>query len=285
MEWPISLVAELASRRCIVFLGSGASAGCISIDGVTSPPNWNGFLEELKSKIPESSQTGTIDDLIAKEKYLDAAEVILNKLPPADFTHIIRTLFVQPRFSKSSIHESVLKIDPKVVVTTNYDDVYDSYCRTGMARDGYNVCKYYEDHLVTDLRSPVRLVVKAHGCVSDSSQIVLSRSQYFRARQNHGEFYRILDALFLTNTILFVGYSMSDPDIQLTLENVNISSHSSHPHYALIGDDIIPDVEDAMSKAYNLHFLKYNAGQFEQVNELIKCLADAVEQFRISNPA
>lgn len=113
MEWPISLIEELASRRCIVFLGAGASAGCLSAVDGSRPPTWGGFLENLKNRIPAPDRTETINSLIEREKYLDAAEVILNKLPAAEFTRAIRELFVQPRYEKSSIHESTLKIDHK----------------------------------------------------------------------------------------------------------------------------------------------------------------------------
>jgi hypothetical protein len=133
---------------------------------------------------------------------LDVAEVLLSGANPADFSSFVRETFVTPRFEHSAIHEAVLQIDPKVVITTNWDDVYDRYCQTGDARYGYTVCRYHEDNLVSTLRSPMRLVVKAHGCISDSSKIVLSRSQYFRARAQFPLFYRVLDSLFLTQTVL-----------------------------------------------------------------------------------
>lgn len=183
------------------------------------------------------------------------------------------------------MHEAVLDIDPKIVVTTNYDDIYDNYCRTGMAHDGYNVCKYYDQHFVNDLRSPVRLVIKAHGCVSDPSLAVLTRSQHFKARQLHGSFYQVLDALFLTHTIFFVGYNLLDPDIQLVLENSNITARSSHKHYAFISDDLHPDIEEAAANAYNIHFIKYPKGAYAEAEKHIKELAEAVTKFRISNPS
>jgi hypothetical protein len=284
VQWPVALVAELASRRCLLFLGAGASAGCLGADGVTHPPLWPKFLAALQAAAPAGTDFSTADNLLAKEKFLDAAEVLLSKLPAADFTRVVRENFVQPRFSSSAIHLSVLQIDPKIVVTTNYDDIYDTFCRTGIARDGYNICKYYEDHLVNDLRSPIRLIVKAHGCVSDPSRIVLTRSQYFRERQLHASFYNVLDALFLTNTILFVGYSLSDPDIQLVLENTAIAARSSHTHHALVEDNLQPDVETAARKAYNVHFIKYPSGHHDEAERLLGELAIAVNQFRVANP-
>ena len=76
MDWPVSLVEELASRRCIVFLGAGASAGCLSAVDRSSPPTWGVFLEDLKNRIPDPDGTETIDALIDKEKYLDAVGCI-----------------------------------------------------------------------------------------------------------------------------------------------------------------------------------------------------------------
>jgi hypothetical protein len=240
-------------------------------------------INELKAAIPAGPSLAAVDDLLAKERFLDAAEVIMGKIASADFTRIVRDKFVKPRFQNSKIHEAVLNIDPKIVVTTNYDDIYDNYCRSGTALDGYNICKYYEQHLVNDLRSPVRLIIKAHGCVSDASKIVLTRSQYFKERQEHSAFYTVLNALFLTHTILFIGYSLSDPDIQLVLENSNIAAPSSHKHYALVQDDLQPDIEQAAAKAYNIHFIKYGKGRHDEAELALIDLRDKVTRFRISN--
>ena len=284
MTWPPALVTELAARRCIIFLGAGASAACLSNDGLVRPPLWRAFLESLKGLVPVGHDITIIDSLLARERYLDAAEVILSKITQADFARILRETLVQPRFKRSKIHEAVLDIDPKIVVTTNYDDIYDAFCRTGMARDGYNVCKYYEDHLVNDLRSPVRIIVKSHGCVTDASKVVLTRSQYFQQRQHYGTFYHVLDALFVTHTIVFIGYSLSDPDIQLVLENSNIAARSSHKHYALVEDNIVPDIEAASTHAYNIHFLKFSPGNYGEAEDALFELAQLVKQSRVTNP-
>jgi hypothetical protein len=225
-----------------------------------------------------------VDALIAKEKYLDAAEVMFASVQPADFSGLIRELFVIPRYAPSNIHRAVLDIDPKVVVTTNYDDIYDTYCRSGEAEEGYNTCRYYDTHLVADLRSPVRLIVKAHGCVSDTAHMVLTRSQYFEQKQRHPSFFRVLDALFLTNTLLFVGYSLSDPDIQLLLENASIAAASVHPHYAVMPNNTPDALRASAKKAYNIEFLEYEAGNFVELDEGLKDLAAQVNAAREENP-
>ncbi len=279
MIWPKALTAELASRRCIIFLGSGASAGSLSADESKSPTTWNKFLDDLKGKMTSGDKT-TIDKFISEQRFLDAAEVILHHVPQADFSAYIREELVRPKYKPSLVHESVLEIDPKVVVTTNYDDIYDNYCRQGEAIDGYNICRYYEDHLVSDLRSPVRLILKAHGCVSNPSKIVLSRSQYFKEKQDHGNFFKVLESLFLTHTILFLGYSLSDPDIQLILENSNIAAKSAHPHYIAVGNDTDPVLKESYKRTYNLEFVEFPAGDYNALNSGISELKDEVLSYR-----
>ena len=90
MDWPLALVAELAARRCIIFLGAGASAGCVSADKSSNPPLWKNFLSKLEEAIPGGGERGTIEDLVRKERFLDAAEVILGKIQAADFARIVR---------------------------------------------------------------------------------------------------------------------------------------------------------------------------------------------------
>jgi hypothetical protein len=286
MIWPKALVTELVSRRCIVFLGSGASAGCESLDGTKRPPDWNNFLNNLMNSITDrANNEPIIRSLLTKEKYLEAAEIILELIPKADYSRYIISELETPRYIPSSIHSSVLSIDPKIVITTNYDKIYDNYCTNGSAEEGYNVAKYYEDHLASDLRSPRRIIIKAHGCVSDIGKIILTKSQYFSARQKYSNFYKILDALFIANTILFVGYSLNDPDIQLVLENANIAAPADHPHYFVTGNNLNPIIKKANSNSYNLEFIEYETGNYTELQEGLKELALEVEQTREINPS
>jgi hypothetical protein len=285
MNWPKALITELASRRCIVFIGSGASAGCMSQDNTKSPPTWSTFLNNLIDLMLDRTDLPIIQDFIQKEKYLEAAEIIKKNFSSADFSAFIREGLVVPRFKPSKIHEAILDIDPKIVITTNYDDIYDSFCRTGAAQEGYNISKYYDSHIISDLRSPVRLIIKAHGCISDASQIVLTKSDYFRVRQSFSSFYKVLDSLFLTHTILFLGYSLTDPDIQLVLENVNISAPSAHPHYFITGNNVNSAIKQANKKAYNIEFLEYEMGDFDELNNGLFELAESVKEHRLNNPS
>ena len=280
IAWPDALTTELAERRCIVFMGAGVSMGSVAADGRTHPPSWETFLRGATDLITSNSDKRFARSLITKSQFLDAAEVITSCSNPADFGNYLRETFVQPHFSPAELHNIILEIDPKIVITTNYDQIYDHYCNSGHAESGYNICRYYDRFAAENIRSRVRLVIKAHGCVSDATKIVLSRSSYYTARRDYPGFYQLLDALFLTHTLLFIGCSPTDPDIQLVLENANISVPSAHPHYALIEKIRHRSIKAAIKTTHNLELIEYPKGKHNIAVEALAALRDKVLSLR-----
>jgi hypothetical protein len=284
IEWPPALVTELAERRCILFLGAGTSMGSLAEDGVRRPPDWEHFLKGAAGLVQNDTDRKQALVLINKYQFLDAAEIIVDRSNPADFTDYLRNTFVQPRFSPSDLHKIVLEIDPKILITTNYDEIYDHYCNSGHAESGYNICKYYDSFAVENIRSRIRLVIKAHGCVSDATKIVLSRSSYYRAKRDFPGFYQLLDALFLTHTLLFVGASLTDPDIQLVLENANLSVPSAHPHYALVEKTRHESIKAAIKKTHNVELIEYPRKKHDIALKAMADLRDKVIGQRSISP-
>jgi hypothetical protein len=280
IDWPESLVPELAERRCVIVLGAGASAGCPSADGSRNPPTWRELLESFIQRIASAGDADEARQFVNSEKYLHAAQVIRDAIPAADFDQLVRREFQEPRYQFGRIHELINKLDPKVVVTTNYDDIYETYSSRGEAVNGYNVCNYYDTHALNDIRSTTRSILKAHGSVSDPSRIVLSLADYFKARRDYPAFFAVLDACFLTNTLLFIGCGLNDPDIGLLLENVNISAPSTHPHYAVVESVRHESIKRAFRETYNLQLLEYPAGQHHEVVGSLEELFESVEEYR-----
>ncbi len=211
---------------------------------------------------------------------MDAAEILRANIPAPEFGLFIDETFREPHFLASEIHQIVQELDPKIVLTTNYDDIYDRLCTHGEAEHAYAVCRYYEDRAVNAIRSRARVIFKAHGCLSDPTRIVLSRADYFDARRSYQPFYEVLDALFLTHTLLFVGCGLNDPDIQLVLENVNISAPSEHPHYALVPSGRNPAIKAAIRRTYNLELLEYPAENHASVVAALRDLQQQVDAHR-----
>lgn len=281
ITWPPSLVTEIAERRCVIFMGSGASAGAPPTVGSAKLPTWHVLLEAMSSSLLSNpADKDEVASLLGKDKFLEAAQVIRDGSLAAEFSSFIDRTFVLPKYKPSKLHELIYALDTKIVISPNYDTIFEDFCKQYSGDVSHNVCTYYQSHALNNIRSDKRVILKMHGCVTDPDQIVLSRSDYFEARRKWSSFYSILDAIFLTNTILFLGAGLSDPDVQLILENAQIAAPSTNHHYAVIGSGRHHSEIAALKKTNNIHVLEYPAGDFTSLEGSLESLASEVQAYR-----
>lgn len=76
--------------------------------------------------------------------------------------------------------------------------------------------------------------------------------------------------------MLFVGASLTDPDIQLVLENASISAPSAHPHYALAEKTRHGSIKAAIKKTHNLELIEYPKGRHDTAIAAVVDLKDKV---------
>ena len=93
-----------------------------------------------------------------------------------------------------------------------------------------------------------------------------NQSEMFRSPFMH----MFVQSVFLNFTLLFVGYSLSDPDFQLVLKEVNmIFSGGTTPHYALLPDPHEFTTEHLMLRM-NIQIIPYSAA--DNLREAIEFL-------------
>lgn len=276
ITWPKSLVTEIAERRCIIFIGSGISAGCVNSEG-NHPKDWDLFLKAGIQRLSNNEAKEFALELCLEKRYLDAAQILHDYINSGDFDEFIQDeLNPMDPYKPSEVYKIIQDLDAKIVVTTNYDTIYEKLCMQGQASAAYNVLKYYENNILNDIRSRKRLIIKAHGCISNTDNIILTRGQYFNARDKYHSFYNILDALFLTNTILFIGCGLNDPDINLILENSNIAAKCTRSHYALMGEGNHESIKKTVRSTYNLQILEYPKGRHDLISDALDSLLEQV---------
>lgn len=286
ITWPLPLITELAERRCIIFIGSGVSAGAWKeVDKEKKhPPVWKELLQNILNSKPEDKfkNKKQAEALLKKDKYLESAEIIRYKLlTNAEYNSLIENSFLG--YNPSQIHKIVEQLDQKIVVTTNFDELYENLCRKGEGEKGYTVIKYYDSGLIARLRSPKRVIIKAHGCVSEPEKTVLTKSDFFKARSENPGFFSALESLFLTHTLLFIGYSITDPEIQLILENNIITYPSDNPHYAIFAKGNHISTLEVFKNINNIQSLEYkNNGDHQELIDSLADLSDKVEERRMT---
>lgn len=272
VTWPKPLVREIAERRVLVFVGSG-----ISKAASPAMPNWSNLLSELKDNLSQATEKKFVSGLIKTGNLLDAAQIISDGLDRAVINDFMRDKFQIRPMIHHEIYRSILELDLKTIVTTNYDEFLEkNFEHFSGGMQAYNVCKHTSSDLLDKLRSPGRTIVKMHGCVTELNDLVLDRFSYFKAKRENSGFFQVLSSLFTINTVLFLGYSLGDPDMQIILEDINMHSDSSHGHYSLVSRQDHKSINRSMKRTYNILCIEYPKGAHDDVPSYLAELATAV---------
>lgn len=145
------------------------------------------------------------------------------------------------------------------------------------------VKSYREDGIAKYLRTSDYLIIRAHGYVDDTPNLIFTHKQYSSARCKYSAFYKLLDALILTHTFIFLGCGINDPDIRLTLENSNFLYPGCRPHYFVTAAGSYADeISSVLCKSRNLELITYDNedGSHANLLEELKKLNQEVESAR-----
>lgn len=161
ISWPRQLITDLARRRCVIFLGAGASASGTN-DAGASPPGWEEFLQKAAAELKED-QRSAISALVTANDFLGAGERLKRYLGP-QLLQVVQTCFTRPKFKPAPLHKAILRLDPRLVVTTNFDKIYESLANSPDEYAGSVSIKNFGDQdLVSVLRGEERAVIRLHG--------------------------------------------------------------------------------------------------------------------------
>ena len=58
-----------------------------------------------------------------------ACELVRHSMGRDRFVNFLKKEFVTPRFKESEIHKAIFELDSRIVITPNFDNIYDVYVR------------------------------------------------------------------------------------------------------------------------------------------------------------
>ncbi len=269
MNWPDNLIDAIARRKCVLFLGSGISANSCNDEG-KHPATWEEFLRSTLTKRSAKldAHKAVIERLLAEKDYLMACEVIVDAIGEDDFGDLAADEFRRPRYKPCDVHKEIYLLDSRLVITPNVDKIYEQYAMN--ASDSSIVAKsYHEDDIAKYLRTTDYLIIRAHGYVDDTTNIIFTHRQYSVARCKYSAFYKLLDALILTHTFIFLGCGINDPDIRLTLENSNFLYPGCRPHYFVTAEGSYEhEISEVLFNNRNLELITYDNSDGTHANLL-----------------
>jgi hypothetical protein len=257
ISWPESLVNDLARRKAVLVLGAGISRNSKGAANKV-PPDWKAFLNAALKKCERP--TRHIKVLLNSDDYLTACEILKSRLSNGaenKWSRLLREEFIAPRYQPSDLHKSIFALDLRLIVSLNFDKIYDTYAQN-QSNNTVVVKQYFDDDVAMALRGDGYSIIKMHGSIDSPERMIFTRSEYSLARHTHPEFYSILDALALTHTFLFLGCSLNDPDVKLFLENYTFEYLHRPPHYIVLPGSINSEVKVSTEKNLGVKTITYS---------------------------
>lgn len=279
IDWPTTLVTEIARRRSVVFLGAGISMQCRNAAGET-PKSWSALLSAATAEVPGVNARRTeISKLIRGGDYLTACEVIRELMGIHRFHSFLTQQLLTPNYQPAPIHDSIIQLGSRIYATPNFDKIFEAKM-SNLPHTAVRVKNYYDTDVAVVARGDIPVVLKVHGTIDTPDKTIFTRGDYARARTTYRHFYAILEALAITHTFLFLGCGLNDPDIRLLLEDHALSFPGAPPHFFVMKQGTIPkSIISTIEKNANLQLLLY-AGDHGQLKPALDELVAEVNAKR-----
>lgn len=237
------LIEAIKHNKCVLFVGSGLSAK-VKRSNNLQLPLWGEFLFELLdwAKTKNSlfwNGPQEIKDIISKGNYLLAAQELQECINLGDFADFLNAVFRDKDVKPTATHKDIFKIPFRCILTTNYDALLEgAYTLT---HHGQVPVKFVQEDLKT-IASPLRkedfFIFKIHGDIDRPDSIILGSRSYNQLLFRTPEYLHFLETLFTTHTILFVGFSGSDIDLDFVIDRLStIYSRTLNKHYILLPEN------------------------------------------------
>ena len=214
-------------------------------------PDWRELLAKLSDKARKHASPKYLSYLESLADPAWQAEEYRRLLGEHAFKSTVAALFA-PRSGSNPLLDLIVKLGFRHILTTNYDDCIErAFERAGM--DGLQVIEWSEEanmrRFFLDLsrsNAPPYLV-HLHGRYYSPAEVILTETSYVMRYVRSEDAQRKLFALFITQPVVLIGFSVNDPDLNSLMREVNARLGVGPPqHFALTGYEL--DEQRLLSK-------------------------------------
>lgn len=267
---------NLFGRACdlgngTLFVGAGLSMGA-------GLPSWGELLEQPRSE----SEVPAIEDLPLMAEYILSEGKYSRPRLEQHILEATAAVGVEP----TAALKHLVRLPVDQIWTTNYDPFVE---RTRPQRSARVIAT---DDDIRLIGTSERSIVKMHGSVTAStppawlSPPVITRTDYETYETEHPRMWALLRAVYLSRTMLFLGFSFSDPNIEVLQRLARLSGTAAKDrHVAVLGRP----TEDGSDKRRHHELrvrdlegsgvLVYEIDDHQQLTEI---LSDLVRRTRMS---
>ena len=229
MDKTFEYISELRNAidrdKLIVFIGAGFS------NNVEGMPTWKELIIAMDNEI------GNINCQQCKDATKNCKDTCkcINDYSSDDFIKIPQYLYnsdkstykqiisdqISNQTQKSEIHELLFKLNPKHIITTNYDKLIED----NRPDETYYDVLWNDQSLLNSINN--KHILKIHGDIGDEESIILKEDDYLTYSQTHILTETYIKSLLIDHKLLFLGYSLNDYNIKLIISWINYLNNNS----------------------------------------------------------
>jgi len=218
--------------RPLALLGAGASVD-------SGYPSWEGLLrlfrDRAAGKLGPKAQ-GFLDKL---NDPAWQAEEYRRLLGEEEFCRLIEAEFA-PKGEIGALVHSIVRLGFRHILTTNYDScvqrAFESAGQSLQVVDwtaSADIRRFFLDLPYTGTKP---YLVHLHGRFDDPANVILTESSYAQRYVRSDDAQRKLFAILITQPVVFIGFSVNDPDLNHLMREVSARLGTGNPqHFALLG--------------------------------------------------
>ena len=250
-EIPKEIIDAQNSGKLVVFIGAGLSA-------LFGLPNWKKMALEILEKMHKDQRLITYSGKKQLEGEADDPRKLLSIIcglcnNEEYFKNLIKETLnkEQTPDNKLEVMINVLNRWNAPIVTTNYDTILENRMEN---RDVYSSCKEIE----SDQAFKNTYILHLHGSVKEPETMIVTVPEYHKLYHDRRDEYHaqgVLDSLFHENTVLFIGYGLSDYEV-LEYTQKHIDSHYALMPYTRMDEPIIAPLK-TYYKSVGVEILPY----------------------------
>ena len=228
---PHELIQAAKSHRLALLVGAGLSRQA-KTSHKNAYPNWKGLLDELHNEAIQGgrlskTESGEIAKLLSDGSYLMAAQILVGRLPKDSYESLLERLFDPPDALPGEVHTALFRLKPSIVLTTNYDDLLETAFASMSSKNivpfTYNESSQAHRRLRCGIPPEYPLIFKMHGTISKPGDVILTEYDYRKLIYQKPGYRTLMSAIFVTHTVLMLGFSLRDRELSLLLESLQES--------------------------------------------------------------
>lgn len=257
MKVPNEIITKLKEERCVAFIGAGLSIGA-------GLPDWKNLMKQMIAwcknyniVLPKKRE---LDKLLKDEDFSTLADTLIECMGANRYHQFLKEVFRKEKLKPTEPHKLLPQIPFSSILTTNYDKLIEgSYTTAFEGEIPPNFTHLDTPELAKALQSNNFYILKTHGDIDRVDSIVLGKRQYRELLHNNNAYKIYLQQILTSKTILFLGFSLTDPDLFSILDELSVAfKDNTPPHYALMDATNITDIKIKRFRSdYNINIISY----------------------------